>query len=313
MSVGLILCLVVGGLLAFITLILTLVMVDQQNVKIIQRFGKFLKLAPAGLNFKFPWIDWIAGEVALRVQELKVEVDTKTEDNVFVKVIVSVQYFVLQDKVFEAFYKLSNPTNQMSSYVFDVVRSVVPRMKLDDVFEKKDDIAVAVKKELSSTLKDFGYEISQALVVDIDPDKKVKDAMNEINAAQRLRIAANEKGEADKILAVKKAEGEAQSKTLQGQGIAGQRKAIIDGLKDSVGAFKESIGGSSQEVMTLVLLTQYFDTIKEIGASSKNTTLLIPHSPGAVADMGDQIRNALLLTKTDVPAASDKVQPNVKK
>src|SRR5262249_31771736 len=244
---------------------------------IVQRFGKFLRVAGPGLNFKLPFIDHVAGVVNLRVQQLDVKVETKTEDNVFVHVVVSVQYFVLADKIYESFYKLTDADMQIRAFVFDVVRARVPRVKLDDVFEKKDEIADAVKLELGNVMDDFGYSIVKALVTDIDPDPKVKEAMNEINAAQRLRLAASEKGEADRILKVKAAEAEAQSKALQGKGIADQRKAIIEGLRESVDVFQRSVpGATAADVMNLVLMTQYFDTLKEIGQASRTNTILIP-------------------------------------
>jgi regulator of protease activity HflC (stomatin/prohibitin superfamily) len=271
--------------------------VEQQTVAIIERFGKFVRTASAGLQFKLPLIDRVAGRLSFRVLQLDIRAETKTQDNVFVHVIVAVQYYVLADKVYEAFYRLNNPEKQINSYVFDVVRAKVPQIKLDDLFEKKDEIAVAVKNELNETMKDFGFEILNALVTDIEPDVKVKEAMNEINAAQRMRVAATEKGEAERILKVKAAEAEAQSKALQGKGIADQRKAIIEGLKESVENFQSSIEGSSaQEVMTLVLLTQYFDTLKEMGQSSNNNTILLPHSPGGLTDLTEQIRNAMIVS-----------------
>lgn len=293
----LIICLLaILGFFLFITLLLSVVLVNQQSAKVVQRFGKYRKVASAGLSFKVPWIDWVAGEVNLRVRELKVEVETKTEDNVFVKVVVSIQFFVPETKIYEAFYKLQDLEKQVSSYVFDVVRATVPKIKLDDVFERKDDVANAVKSELAATMGGFGYEIVKALVTDIDPDKLVKAAMNEINAAQRQRVAANEKGEADKILQVKKAEAEAEAKKLQGQGIANQRKAIIEGLKESVNSFKDSVGGTAQDVMNLVMMTQYFDTMKEIGASSKTNVLFTPNSPAGLTDTIAQIKAALLIS-----------------
>lgn len=278
--------------------------VKQQTAAIVQRFGKFVRVAGSGLNIKAPLIDTVAGRVNLRVQQLNVKVETKTEDNVFVHLTVSVQYFVKPDKVYEAFYKLDDPTLQITSFVFDVVRARVPRMKLDDVFEKKDEIADAIKSELSHTMDEFGYDIVKALVTDIEPDAKVKAAMNEINAAQRLRVAASEKGEAERILRVKAAEAEAQSKALQGKGIADQRRAIIDGLKESVAEFSQSVpGADAHDVMSLVLMTQYFDTLKEIGAASKSNTILMPHSPGVLTDLTAQIRDALI-TARQVPAPS---------
>jgi regulator of protease activity HflC (stomatin/prohibitin superfamily) len=269
--------------------------VEQRTVAVVQRFGKFVREAGPGIQMKVPFIDHIAGRVNLRVQQLDVGVETKTEDNVFVKMIVAVQYFVLPDRVYDAFYKLDDASRQIRSYVFDVVRAQVPKIKLDDVFEKKDDIAEAVKVELSHVMEGFGYGILKALVTDIEPDARVKEAMNEINAAQRMRVAANEKGEAERILKVKLAEGDAQSKALQGKGIADQRQAIVAGLRDSVDEFQRSVPGTTaKDVMNLVLMTQYFDMLKEIGASSRSNAILIPHSPGNLSALTDQIRNAMI-------------------
>jgi len=269
--------------------------VEQQTVAVIERFGKYVRMAKPGLNFRIPVIDRVAGRISLRIQQLDVKAETKTKDNVFVTVIVSVQYFILPEKVYEAFYKLNNPDVQINSYVFDTIRARVPKITLDELFEKKEEIAMAVKEELNETMIDFGFEILNSLVTDIEPDLKVKEAMNEINAAQRLRVAASEKGEAEKIIKVKAAEADAESKALQGRGIANQRMAIIEGLKDSVDDFQKSIPGSSpQDVMNLVLMTQYFDTLKEIGADSKTNTLLIPHGPGAMNNLADQLREAML-------------------
>lgn len=269
--------------------------VAQQTKAIIETFGKFTGVANPGLNMKIPFIQRIVGRVNLRVQQLDVDIETKTKDNVFVHVVVSVQYFVLEDKVYEAFYKLENATSQITSFVFDVVRAEVPSIVLDDVFEKKDDIAIAVKKELSEVMNDFGYGIIKALVTDIEPDEKVKIAMNEINASSRMRVAATEKGEAEKIITVKHAEAEAESKALQGQGISRQRQAIVDGLRQSVSDFQQSVDGvSAGEVMNLVLMTQYFDTLKELGNASNSNTILIPHSPGSLSDLTSQIRDAVI-------------------
>lgn len=269
--------------------------VKQQTAAVVQRFGKFARISDPGLNFLIPFIEQIAGTVNLRVNQLDVKVETKTEDNVFLHVLVSVQFFVQPEKVYESFYKLQDPERQITSFVFDVVRARVPKIKLDDVFEKKDEIAIAVKEELEQVMSDFGYGIVKTLVTDIDPDKKVKESMNEINAAQRMRVAANEKGEADRILKVKAAEADAQSKALQGRGMADQRKAIILGLKESVSDFKESLPNTTeQDVLNLVLLTQYFDTIKDLGLSSHNNTIMIPHSPGAVSDIMQQVTNAIV-------------------
>ncbi len=269
--------------------------VKQQTAAIVERFGRFKKVSPAGLNIKIPLIDRIAGRVSLRIQQLDVRVETKTKDNVFVFVIVSVQYNVLSAKVVDAFYRLQNPQAQITSFVFDTVRARVPTINLDELFQMKDDIAMAVKTELDQFMDDFGYGIVKALVTDIDPDAKVKASMNEINAAQRLREAAIQQAEADKIRVVKAAEGEAESKALQGQGIANQRKAIIEGLKESVENFSSAVDGvNSQDVMNLVMMTQYFDTLKELGLSGKNSTILIPHSPAGMGDISEQMRTAMI-------------------
>lgn len=286
---------VLGIVVALIIIFSAAFTVQQQTVAVIQRFGKFKKMSHSGLNFKLPLIDYIAGHISLRINQLDVKIETKTEDNVFVHVTISVQYQVLPEKLYDAFYKLINPKEQISSYVFDIVRAQVPKLKLDNVFENKDEIANAVNLELSQAMSDFGYQIIKSLVTDIEPDAQVKAAMNEINAAQRLRVAAQERGEAEKILIVKKAEAESESKKLQGEGIANQRRAIINGLKESVDDFQKSIQGStSHDVINLVMVTQYFDTLKDIGASSKTNAVFIPHSPGAVADLTAQIRDALL-------------------
>lgn len=282
-------------LLALAALTASLFTVEQQTTGIVQRLGKFWREARPGIHAKVPLIDRVVGRVNLRVQQLDVDVETKTEDNVFVNLVVAVQYFVLPERVYDAFYRLDDARRQITSYVFDVVRAQVPKIKLDDVFERKDDIAEAVKVELSQVMEGFGYGILKALVTDIAPDQGVKGAMNEINAAQRMRVAANEKGEAERILKVKQAEGDAQSKALQGRGIAEQRQAIVAGLRDSVDEFQRSVPGTTaKDVMNLVLMTQYFDMLKEIGASARSNAILIPHSPGNLISLTDQIRNAMI-------------------
>lgn len=303
-----------GIALIILVIVIILVIADgifivrQQTSGIVERLGKFRRVAGAGLNFKIPIIDRVAGRLSLRIQQLDVRVETKTKDNVFVFVVVSVQYYVLPSKVVDAFYRLQNPQTQITSFVFDTVRARVPSIILDDLFEKKDDIAQAVKVELDSVMDDFGYGIVKALVTDIDPDAKVKTSMNEINAAQRLREAAIQQAEADKIRVVKAAEGEAESKALQGQGIANQRKAIIEGLKESVESFSNNVeGAKTQDVMNLVLMTQYFDTLKDIGLTGKSNTILIPHSPGGMGDISEQMRNAVItaneVSKKKAPGA----------
>ena len=269
--------------------------VRQQTMGLVERFGRFHRIAKAGLHVKIPVFETVR-RINLQVQELTPKVETKTKDNVFVQVLVSVQYQVTEAKVFEAYYQLTNPAKQITSYVFDVVRAKVPTMALDSVFEQKEDIAEAVKHELEAAMDDFGYSIVKALVIDVEPDASVKSSMNEINAAQRLRVAATEKAEAAKVMTITNAEAEAASKRLQGEGIAGQRKAIVDGLKASIMDFQEGVPGSNaHDVMTLVLLTQYFDTLKDIGASGKSHTVFLPHSPGAIGDLSAQIRNAVMM------------------
>src|ERR1051326_5797247 len=278
--------------------------VETAAAVVVQRMGKFRRVGTAGINFKFPWIDQIAGRIDLRVQQLALDVETKTKDNVFVKIPVSVQYHVIPEKVYEAFYKLANPKQQISSYVFNVILGHVPKMNLDDAFLQQSDIAIAIKDGLDDVMKTYGYAIDQALVTDIQPDEKVKAAMNEINAAQREQVAASARGETEKILKVKQAEAEAESKALQGQGIANQRKAIVEGLKQSVEAFSAAVEGTSaRDVMMLVLVTQYLDTMKEIGAQDKSNTVFMSHSPGAIGDLFRQMQDAVTIGQKAAAAA----------
>ncbi len=269
--------------------------ISTAQVAVITRFGKFLRVADAGLNWKWPIIDAIAGRVSLRVNQINLTMETKTKDNVFVTIPISVQNRVRPDKVYDAFYRLSNPVEQIQSYVEQVILGHVPGMTLDEVFASQSGIAAAVKQELDADMTGFGYEIVNVLVTDIVPDAKVKSAMNDINAAQREQVAANARGEAEKILVVKKAEAEAESKALQGQGIANQRKAIIEGLQGSIEQFQRVIGGvSTGEVMQLVLITQYFDTIKSIGELDKTNTLFLSHGPSAVREISDQLMQSMI-------------------
>lgn len=271
-------------------------LVKQSDVAVKERFGKFQKVLNPGLQF-VPWVigDYVAGTLTLRLQQLDVQCETKTKDNVFVTVVASIQYRVLADKASDAFYRLSNPTTQIKAYVFDVIRACVPKLNLDDVFEQKNEIAKSVEEELDKAMTAYGYEILQTLIIDIEPDQQVKRAMNEINAAARMRVAASEKAEAEKIIQIKRAEGEAESKYLSGLGIARQRQAIVDGLRDSVLGFAGNVPGTSaKDVLDMVMMTQYFDTMRDIGATSKSSAVFIPHGPGAVSDVAAQIRNGLL-------------------
>jgi len=282
--------------------------VQQQTRAIIERFGRYMRTAKPGLNFKIPYIEHVVQRVSLRVQQLPVEVETKTLDNVFVKIFVAVQFRVVEGNEADSYYKLQDHVEQIKSYVLDVVRAKVPKMNLDEVFERKDDVGLAVKAELDISMKIYGFEIPNALVTDVNPADSVKAAMNEIQTQQRLQVAAAAKGEANKILVVKNAEAEEESKRLQGEGIAKERRAIVDGLRESIAAFTGQIGDvTAPEVLKLVLLTQYFDTMKDIGVSAGSKVILLPHSPGGMADIAEQLRTAIITgneaSKTEKPAA----------
>ncbi|XP_072993882.1 hypersensitive-induced response protein 4 [Typha latifolia] len=270
--------------------------IDQASVGVVEQWGRFFRLASPGLHFFNPFAgECLAGVLSTRVSSLDVRVETKTKDNVFVQLVCSIQYRIVKENADDAFYELQNPQEQIQAYVFDVVRAHVPRMTLDDLFEQKGEVAKAVLEELEKVMGEYGYNIEQILMVDIIPDASVRRAMNEINAAQRLQLASVYKGEAEKVLLVKKAEAEAEAKYLGGVGVAKQRQAITDGLKENILNFSHSVSGTtSREVMDLIMVTQYFDTIKELGNSSKNTTVFIPHGPGHVRDITDQIRNGMM-------------------
>jgi len=278
-------------------------------VAIIESCGKFEKIAHPGCNVLIPCIGQsVAGTISLRVQQLDVRCETKTKDNVFVTLVISVQYQVQKENIFDAFYKLTDSRQQISSYIFDVVRATVPKMNLDDVFEAKEQIAHDVKEELTKSMNAYGFLIIAALVNDIEPAPKVKEAMNEINAARRLRIAAAEKAEAEKVAVVKAAEAEAEAKFLQGQGIARQRQAIIGGLRDSVKDFSENINDiTSKDVLELMLITQYFDMLRDVGGQNKSSTLFLPHSPGGLGEISAQIRGAFLESSAAARMATEGV------
>jgi regulator of protease activity HflC (stomatin/prohibitin superfamily) len=269
------------GLIILFTGIFT---VKQQSAAIIERFGKFHSIKQSGLKFKIPIVDKIAGRLSLKIQQLDVIIETKTLDDVFVKIKVSVQYKVITEKVYDAFYKLDYPHDQITSYVFDVVRAEVPKMKLDDVFVKKDDIALAVKAELNDAMMDYGFDIIRTLVTDIDPDPQVKIAMNRINAADREKTAAQYEGDAQRILIVEKAKAEAESKRLQGQGIADQRREIARGLEESVEVLNK-VGINSQEASALIVVTQHYDTLQAIGSETNSNLILMPNSPQSGSNM----------------------------
>lgn len=271
---------IVGLLLLFASIFI----VRQQTAAIIERFGKFRSIRHSGLQLKIPVIDKIAGRINLKIQQLDVIVETKTKDDVFVRLKISVQFQVLDQKVYDAFYKLENPHDQITSYVFDVVRAEVPKMKLDDVFERKDDVAIAVKAELNDAMSTYGYDIIKTLVTDIDPDIQVKAAMNRINAAEREKVAAEFEAEAERIKIVAKARAEAESKRLQGQGIADQRREIARGLEESVEVLN-NVGINSQEASALIVVTQHYDTLQSIGEETNTNLILMPNSPQAGSEM----------------------------
>ncbi len=271
----------------FISVIILLAcffIVKQQTAAVIERFGKFQSIRQSGLQMKIPLVDRVAGRLSLKIQQLDVIIETKTLDDVFVKLKVSVQYLVIRTKVYDAFYKLEYPHDQITSFVFDVVRAEVPKMKLDDVFVKKDDIAIAVKRELQEYMSEYGYDIIKTLVTDIDPDAQVKAAMNRINASEREKIAAQFEGDAARILIVEKAKAEAESKRLQGQGIADQRREIARGLEESVEVLNK-VGINSQEASALIVVTQHYDTLQSIGQETNSNLILLPNSPQAGSNM----------------------------
>ncbi|GFR52051.1 hypothetical protein Agub_g14571 [Astrephomene gubernaculifera] len=270
---------------------------EQETVAVVERCGKFSHIANPGFNC----IDCccgatVAGKLSLRVQQLDVRCETKTKDNVFVTLVISVQYQVRRDALYDAYYKLTDSKQQISSYVFDEVRAAVPKLILDDAYEMKEEIAKSIKDALAKSMSEYGYMILHVLVTDIEPATRVKDAMNEINAARRLRVAAAERAEAEKLAVVKAAEADAEAKYLQGQGVARQRQAIINGLRDSVSDFQTGVGTDigSKEVLSLMLVTQYFDTLRDLGAHSRASTVFLNHSPNGINDIAAQIRSSFM-------------------
>lgn len=297
---------IIGGAIGLLLIIKAVIIVPEKKIYVIQRLGKFKRMARPGFGLIIPFIDQKAGVINMRVQQLDVDVETKTRDDVFVHLRVSVQFQVMSDKLWEAHYSLDNHRHQIASYIFDDVRAEVPKMELDDVFAKKEDIAMAVRQNLADSMDDYGYSIVKALITDIDPDSNVKDSMNRINAAKRDKEATMENAEANKIRIVKAAEADAESKRLSGEGIAQQRLEIVRGFKESVEDFQKSLKNiTHEEVMQFVLLTQYFDTLNNIGSNGKNTSILVPHSPGAMQDFQDQIIKGTFIGKKLEEESSD--------
>lgn len=286
-AIGLIVLILLSG--AFFT-------VKQQTVAVIERFGKYTSTRHAGLQLKIPVFDKIATRLSLKIQQLDVSIETKTQDDVFVHLNMSIQFQVLRDNVYDACYKLHSPTEQITSYVFDLVRAEVPKMRLDDVFVKKDDIALAIQRELKEAMLNYGYDIVKALVTDIDPDAKVKEAMNRINAAEREKVAAQYEGDAQRILIVERAKAESESKRLQGKGIADQRREIARGLEESVEVLNKA-GINSQEASALIVITQHYDTLQSIGANDKSNLILLPNNPSAASTMLTDMVTSLAAVK----------------
>lgn len=275
---------------------LSIVIIPQQTIGVVERLGKFNRTIGPGLNFKIPIIERLAGRESIRIRQLDVPVETKTQDNVFVNLGVSIQFAPITEKIFDAFYKLTDVNQQITSYVYDVVRAEVPKKTLDEVFESKDVIAQTIKLELTGSMNDFGFSIVNSLITDIDPAINVKEAMNQINATARLRVAAQNEAEADKIRQVKHAEAEAESKKLQGEGVAAQRAAIIEGFKASINDLKEVTGSDvkTQDVMNMVMMVQYFDALRDIGTTGQNNSVLIPYGPGGSNEILQQMTQAML-------------------
>jgi regulator of protease activity HflC (stomatin/prohibitin superfamily) len=294
--------------LIFILIYGAVFIVKQQTAAIIETFGRYSSVKQSGLQVKIPFVQRISGRLSLKIQQLDVIIETKTLDNVFVKLKVSVQFKVIKDKVSDAFYKLDYPHDQITSYVFDVVRAEVPKMKLDDVFVKKDDVAIAVKAELNDAMVEYGYDIIKTLVTDIDPDAQVKAAMNRINAADREKTAAQYEGDAARILIVEKAKAEAESKRLQGQGIADQRREIARGLEESVEVLNK-VGINSQEASALIVVTQHYDTLQSIGQETNSNLILLPNSPQA----GSQMLNDMVASFTASNQIGEAMKNNKKK
>ena len=267
--------------------------VKQQTAAVIERFGKFLSVRHSGLQFKIPFVDRVSTRLSLRIQQLDVIIETKTKDDVFVQLKISVQFQIKKDHVYDAFYKLQNPQEQITAFIFDVVRAEVPKMILDDVFIKKDEIALAIQRDLKEAMLNYGYDIVKALVTDIDPDENVKIAMNRINASEREKVAAQFEGDAQRILIVERAKAEAESKRLQGRGIADQRREIARGLEESVDTLNNA-GINPQEASALIVITQHYDTLQSIGADSSSNLILLPNNPNAASSMLNDMTASLL-------------------
>lgn len=272
----------------------TLYVVRQQSVAIVERFGRYQKTATSGIHIRLPFgIDKIAARVQLRLLQSEIIVETKTKDNVFVTLNVATQYRVNEQNVTDAYYKLMKPESQIKSYIEDALRSSVPKLTLDELFEKKDEIALEAQHQVAEEMSTYGYIIVKTLITKVEPDAEVKQSMNEINAAQRKRVAAQELANADKIKIVTAAEAEAEKDRLHGVGIAQQRKAIVDGLAESIQELKEAnISLNEEQIMSILLTNQYLDTLNTFAAKG-NQTLFLPNTPNGVDDIRTQVLSAL--------------------
>lgn len=296
-----------GGVAFILALLGTFFVVRQKTAVVIERLGRFHAVRSAGLNLKIPFFDKIVAVQNLKIQQLDVDIETKTKDNVFVNTKVSVQFHTIPNRVRESFYSLEDPSIQIESYVFDTVRSEIPKMLLDDVFSNKDSVALSIKESLTEAMHSFGYQIDNSLITDLQPEHSVKEAMNRINATERMKAAADNEAEAQKIRMVKIAEAEAESKMLQGRGLANQRQEIARGIRESIETIKES-GVDEEEVMTLLLVTQHYDAIQDIAKNSRTNTIMLNYSPSGIADIATQIREATLSVAPD-PGAGDPLPP----
>jgi len=288
------------------------------TANVIERFGAFKEMKAPGIGCLWcpPYMDSIAGTVSLRVQQVDIKCETKTKDNVFVVVAVGVQFIVIRDRIHDAFYKLTNVKHQLTAYIFDVIRAEVPKVTLDDLFLMKEDLSRAIKLGVGKEMLKYGFEILATPITDLDPDSGVKQAMNEINRQERLKKAASDKGEAAKILQVKEAEAraaririearaDADAKELAGQGLSRQRQAIVDGLQESVNLFTKGVPGADPStVMDMIMITQYFDTMKDIGSNSRTNTIFMPHQPGAISDVSSQLRQGVMEAIVAAPGAT---------
>lgn len=279
------------------------------SVNIIEQFGRFHSVRRPGLSILWPCIgQYKAGTVSLRLQSLTVRCETKTKDNVFLHIECCVQYKVTDAQSAEKFfYQLTDPEQQMTAILFDVIRSLAPKMVLDDIFISKTELGDAVQAELAKSFSSFGVAIVQTPITDIDPNQSVKNAMNQIQTNERLKIAARDEGEAAKIKQIKMAEAageatriqaaaEAEATHLRGVGMAKQRHAILEGMRADVEEWSSVPGMDAQSVVALMLQNTYYGVLKDMGEAPGGNTIFVPSTPNSVNHMTDQIRDAMLMS-----------------